>query len=75
MSMKKLEQEAWYQKDERTSGIWFGDGFKEQTIIHAKNIKNYDVNRSFYGIAYVVKDGKYEVVKSISAVEQRSGFY
>lgn len=75
ISMRKLEQEVWYQKDTRTNGIWFGSGFNEQTIIHAKDIKNYDVNRSFNGMAYIVKDGEYEVVKSIGAVEQRGGYY
>ena len=37
---------------------------------------NYDVNQDFYGIAYVVHDGKYEVIKSIGAIEEKvGGFY
>ena len=68
-SMKKLEEEKWYKKQSINNGIWINQGINVQNIIHVDNIKIYDANEEFNGLAYNVKDNKYEVIKLIGTEE------
>ena len=68
-SMKKLENEEWYKKLTINNGIWIDQGINIQNIIKADNITVYDSNEEFNGLAYNVKDSKYEVIKLIGTEE------
>ncbi len=67
--MKKLENEEWYKKLTINNGIWIDQGINIQNIIKADNITVYDSNEEFNGLAYNVKDSKYEVIKLIGTEE------
>ena len=69
ISMKKLENEKWYQNLNINNGIWIGDGITNQSIIKTENIKVYDANENFNGLSFNIKDGKYEIIKIIGTTE------
>ena len=69
VSMKKLENETWYKNININNGLWIGNGFETQSVIKADNIKVYDSNEDFNGVAFNIKDGKYEVIKIIGTEE------
>ena len=76
-SMKKLENEAWFKKQTTKNGIWIGQGLNTQTIIPANDIKTYDANEDFNGLAYNINEGNYEVIKIIGTEEEAEagGYY
>ena len=76
-SMKKLENEEWYKKQNINNGIWIDQGINIQNIIHISDIKTYDANEEFNGLAYNIKDSNYEVIKLIGteAIEEVGGYY
>ena len=76
-SMKKLENETWYKKQIIKTGLWISQGVNTQTIIKTNDVKIYDANEEFNGLAYNIKDGEYEVIKVIGTEEEEEvgGYY
>lgn len=63
--LRNLKLEKWYDEDLTKNGIWLGSGFGTQSLFNISNITNEDKKHDFAGLAYVVNDNNYRVIKTM----------
>ena len=68
-SLKRLENEVWFKKITTKNGIWLDTGIASQDILTINDLKNYDANEEFNGLALNINDGEYELIKMIGTEE------
>jgi len=72
---KKIMNESWYSNVVNSNdGIWIGKGVDIQKAIHVNELNTSDVNEEFKGLAYVVRNNEYELIKCLT-VEEGGGSY
>jgi len=61
-----IKDETCFQNVYQNKGLWVGSGFDEQEIFKVDELKSYDAEEAMQGLSYLVDNGKYNVVKTVS---------
>ena len=65
-SYKNIQLEMWYQNLVNTlNGIWIGNDVGNQLSINIPDLSMEDRKLDFNGLAYIVSDGNYKVIKHV----------
>lgn len=67
---EKLKKYEWYDKLNRTNGIWVGNDIDEQEYFEFENLSKFDLEENMKNLAYVINDNNYTVIKSIGGTEE-----
>ncbi len=74
ISYRKIINEQWYQSLEHNNGIWYGNGIEMQNIIEIEKLQKSDISEITKDTLFVVENGNYKVVKTMSNKEE-DGYY
>ena len=64
-SIRTLQTEMWYQKIDKTNGIWLGIGVANQSCLLLNKLSVDDRNLDFEYMAFVIEKGEYSVIKYV----------
>ncbi len=68
MNFKEIISEEWYQnKYNKKNGIWIGGGIDTQLAFEIESIASEDKEQYTDDVGYLIKDGKYELVRIIES--------
>ena len=63
--IKSLKLEPWYSIVDTTSAVWLGQGVNSQSMFNVEELKAEDKKYRFEGLAFLIKKGKYTVIKTM----------
>lgn len=63
--LRTLKLESWYGQVNNNYGIWLGSGLNNQSLFAINEMNEDDKKYNFAGLAYMISDAKYTVIKSV----------
>ena len=63
--IRTLKLETWYAQVNNNEGIWLGSGIGNQSLIATNEVLDDDKKYEFDGLAFMVTDAKYTVIKTV----------
>jgi len=63
--LRNIKLESWYAQINNNRGIWIGQGLNNQSLFSVKEINTEDKKYNFEGLAFIIDEGNYKVIKTV----------